>query len=262
MNVEDDDDCDRGCVALTAGSASGRRHRPPRSRRRRPPARPHRPRRTQTPAEPAAPAPGAAAAAAAQPPRPFPKGAKMALDQPAGHRLQLGRRQGRDREDPGVRQEEDRGARRQAQGAQALQTKLQQGGSVLSDPARGQTEKDLQKMPRELQCVQEDAQPEQHRAAQELQSEFQTRLNPIIEQVAQRRGCTSSSSIADPVGLGEHRARHLRSRSSSGFDAGEAAPRRCRSRSNGPAIGSTCRSTSRRSSSACATGIRHRWSTR
>ncbi|HJR60507.1 MAG TPA: OmpH family outer membrane protein, partial [Vicinamibacterales bacterium] len=83
--------------------------------------------------------------------------------------------------------------------AQAIQTKLQQGGTVLSEQARSQAEKDLQKLQRELQGMQEDAQQEIADLQQNLQVEFQNRLNPIIEQVATEKSLHVVLSVESVV---------------------------------------------------------------
>src|SRR5918993_1290412 len=80
---------------------------------------------------------------------------------------------------------------------EAMRTKLLQGGGVLSDSARGQMEKDIEKGARELQYAQQEAQSEQTSLTQDLQNEFQTRLNPVIDQVAQEKGLHYVLSIAD-----------------------------------------------------------------
>jgi outer membrane protein len=80
---------------------------------------------------------------------------------------------------------------------EAARQKLLQGGTVLSDAARGQMEKDIDKMARELQFAQQEAQSEQQTLTQELQNDFQTRLNPIIDQVANEKGLHLVLSIAD-----------------------------------------------------------------
>ena len=59
---------------------------------------------------------------------------------------------------------------------------------MLSDTARAQNEKELQRLQRELQGMQEDAQPEQQEMTAQLQAEFQNKLNPIIDQVATEKG--------------------------------------------------------------------------
>ncbi len=71
---------------------------------------------------------------------------------------------------------------------QGLQGKLQQGASVMSDQARAQLEKDITRQSRELQIGQEDAQTEQQQLTQQLQNEFQDKLLPIIDQIANEKG--------------------------------------------------------------------------
>jgi Skp family chaperone for outer membrane proteins len=68
---------------------------------------------------------------------------------------------------------------------------------VLSDQARGQMEKDIDKQTRELQFAQQDAQAEQTQLTQDLQNEFQSRLHPIIDQVAKEKALHYVLSIDD-----------------------------------------------------------------
>ena len=68
---------------------------------------------------------------------------------------------------------------------------------MLSDSARGQMEKEIDKMARELQFAQQEAQSEQQALTTELQNDFQTRLNPIIDQVANEKSLHYVLSIAD-----------------------------------------------------------------
>jgi outer membrane protein len=81
--------------------------------------------------------------------------------------------------------------------AQAVQQKLQQGGTVLSEQARLQAEKDFQRLQRELQAMQEDANTELQQMTVQLQSDFQERLNPIIEQIATEKGLHVVFSVRD-----------------------------------------------------------------
>lgn len=80
---------------------------------------------------------------------------------------------------------------------QALQTKLNTGGNVLNDAARGQLEKDIDKMQRDIQYTQTNAQAEFNDLQNELQAEFQKRLLPIIEEVAKEKNLHAVFSIAD-----------------------------------------------------------------
>ena len=68
---------------------------------------------------------------------------------------------------------------------------------MLSEQARAHSEKELQKLQRELQAMQEDAQQELQDMTNKLQQEFQERLNPVIEQVATEKGLHTVFSVRD-----------------------------------------------------------------
>jgi outer membrane protein len=149
---------------------------------------------TQKPAEqpPAAPPPSTAAA-----PRPFPEGAKVAyidLQYIASNSAEGKAATAKIQEYAKKKTAELEGKQK---ALEASRQKLLQGGTVLSDSARSQMEKEIEKMARELQYAQQEAQSEQQSLTQELQNEFQTRLNPIIDQVANEKGLHLVLSIAD-----------------------------------------------------------------
>ena len=68
---------------------------------------------------------------------------------------------------------------------------------MLSDAARVQLEKDIEKMQRDLQFAQQDAQTERTDLTNQLQGEFQERLNPVIEQLRTEKGLLAIFSIRD-----------------------------------------------------------------
>jgi outer membrane protein len=70
---------------------------------------------------------------------------------------------------------------------QTAQQKLDSGGSVLSDAARAQLEKDIDRQQTEIQRFTDDAQKEVQELQNELQAEFQQKLGPVIQQVAQEK---------------------------------------------------------------------------
>ena len=70
---------------------------------------------------------------------------------------------------------------------QASQQKLDSGGSVLSDTARAQLEKDIDRQQTEIQRFTGDAQKEVQDLQNELQAEFQQKLGPVIQQIAQEK---------------------------------------------------------------------------
>ena len=80
---------------------------------------------------------------------------------------------------------------------QALQTKLNTGGNVLNESARGGLEKDIDRLQRDIQFAQQNAQAEMNDLQQELMADFQKKLLPVIEEVAKEKGLHAVFSIAD-----------------------------------------------------------------
>ena len=150
---------------------------------------------TQKPADPA---PAAQAPAAAAPaPRPFPEGAKIAyidLQYIASNSAE-GKAATAKIQEFAKKKTAELEAKQKS--LEALRNKLLQGGTVLSENARGQMEKEIDKAARELQFAQQEAQSEQTALQQELQNDFQTRLNPVIDAVANEKGLHYVVSIAD-----------------------------------------------------------------
>ncbi len=167
-------------VACGAGSAFAQATPPPQNPPAQPPA-------TQTP-PPAGQTPATPPAAQPAPPKPFPEGAKIAFIDPqtiASNSVEGKAATARIQELTKKKAGEIQQKQKQAQD---IQTKLQQGGSVLSDSARAQQEKELQRLQRELQGMQEDANTEVQELQAQLQAEFLKKLNPIIDQVATEKG--------------------------------------------------------------------------
>jgi Skp family chaperone for outer membrane proteins len=128
-----------------------------------------------------------AAAAKQEPPKPFPEGAKIAyvnLNLVAQNSNE-GKAASSKIQDFLKKKNAELADKQKA--LQGLQGKLQQGASVMSDQARAQLEKDITRQSRELQIAQEDAQTEQQQLTQQLQNEFQDKLLPIIDQIANEK---------------------------------------------------------------------------
>jgi len=70
---------------------------------------------------------------------------------------------------------------------QTSQQKLDSGASVLSDTARAQLEKDIDRQNTEIQRFTDDAQKEVQDLQNELQAEFQQKLGPVIQLIAQEK---------------------------------------------------------------------------
>jgi outer membrane protein len=71
---------------------------------------------------------------------------------------------------------------------QTAQQKLEQGGSVLSDAARGQLQAEIERQQRDLQRFTEDAQQDVQQLAEQVEGEFNRKLTPIIDRVAKQKG--------------------------------------------------------------------------
>jgi outer membrane protein len=71
---------------------------------------------------------------------------------------------------------------------QGLQEKLDKSGAVMSESARGELAKQVERTQVDLQRATQDAQQEVQELQQQLQDEFQRRIAPIIEAVGKERG--------------------------------------------------------------------------
>lgn len=144
------------------------------------------------PARPAAPAvqtPAPAPAPAAAPVvLPFPEGAKIAFvvlqrvvaesndGKQASARVQ------------GLQQKKVAELNERQKLAQSLQEKLDKSGAVMSEAARVDLTKQVERANVDLQRATQDAQAEVQELQQQLQEEFQRRIAPIIEAVGKERG--------------------------------------------------------------------------
>lgn len=138
----------------------------------RPPAAPTAP--AQAPAQPA-PAP--------PPPAPFPAGAKIAVV----NLQQIANLSGEGKISTGkvqaLMQKKQVEAQTKSKALADAQAKLQTSGAILSDAARAQLEKDIERMNVEGQRFQQDAQAEINELSQQLQGEFQQKLFPVLDQL-------------------------------------------------------------------------------
>jgi outer membrane protein len=158
---------------------------------------------TPAPAEqkpaPTLPAPPATQkpAPAPQPPRPFPEGAKFAfvdIQVIASNSAEGKAATARLDE---VRKKKNTELQAKATALKGMQEKLNAGGTVLSDSARAQLQKDIDKAQRDLEYAQTDAQTEVQDLTNQLQEEFQNKLNPILEQVRADKGLLMIFSSRD-----------------------------------------------------------------
>ena len=80
---------------------------------------------------------------------------------------------------------------------QAAQQKLEQGGAVLNEAARGQLQAEVERQQRDLQRFTEDAQQDVQALQQQLQAEFQRKLDPVIDKVAKEKQVHMVFSVTD-----------------------------------------------------------------
>jgi outer membrane protein len=66
---------------------------------------------------------------------------------------------------------------------QANQQKIQQGGAVLNEATRAQTQREIDRLTVEIDRFQEDANAEVQEMQQSLQAEFQEKLRPVVDAV-------------------------------------------------------------------------------
>lgn len=154
-------------------------------------------------AQPAQPAPKPAAppaqTAPAPPPvaRPFPEGAKVAYINIQRIANESSEGKAATAKVQALVQKKQAETNEKNKQIQADQMKLQSGGSVMSESARAELEKKIERQNVELQRMTQDAQQEVQELQQDLQSEFQRKLMPIVERVAQEKGIHMLFSAAD-----------------------------------------------------------------
>jgi outer membrane protein len=145
---------------------------------------------TQKPA-PAQPAPAQPAQAPATPPpapRPFPEGAKIAYvvlqriaNESAEGKTASTRIQALQTKKAAELNEKNK----QLQG---LQAKLEKEGSVMSATAQGDIQKQVERLQVDIQRFTQDAQAEIQELQNQLQQQFQVRIEPVLAQVGQEKG--------------------------------------------------------------------------
>lgn len=146
---------------------------------------------------PAAPAPAAQAQPAAQPPAPFPQGAKVGfVNLQAIAQLSADGKAAATRVNA-LAQKKQTEAADKAKLLQSNQQKLETSGSVMSEAARAQLQKDIERQTVEGQRFEQDAQAELNELQQQLQQEFQTKLMPVLEALSKEKGLQVLFSAGD-----------------------------------------------------------------
>jgi outer membrane protein len=155
------------------------------------------------PATPTAPAPQqpqqqpAPAPVPPQPAKPFPEGAKVAYINIQRIANESAEGKSATAKVQALVQKKQAEANDKNKALQADQQKLASGGSVMSEAARAELEKKIERQNVELQRMTQDAQQEVQELQQQLQNQFQQKLMPIVQQVAGARGIHVLFSAAD-----------------------------------------------------------------
>lgn len=156
---------------------------------------------TQPPATPPKPAPAPAQPATQPPatpapPRPFPEGAKVAYINAQFIASNSAEGKASSAKINQLTQKKQNDINEKNKALQTAQQKLQS-GSLLSEAARSQLEKEIEKINVDLQRMQQDAQSELQDLQRDLQQEFEKKLMPVIQQVAQEKGIQILLSVTD-----------------------------------------------------------------
>lgn len=156
--------------------------------------RPAQPPATQPPAQPPA---QVAPALPPSPPAPFPQGSKIAYVDFQRIASESTDGKASTAKIQALIQKKQNEIAEKTKQLQANQQKLQQSGGVMSEPARSQLEKEIERQQVDSQRFQQDAQAEINELQQELQNEFQRKVLPLLQQVAQEKGLQVLLSRAD-----------------------------------------------------------------
>jgi len=171
-----------------------------------------------TAAQPPAPAP--------KPPAPFPEGAKFAYIDIQAVASNSAEGKAATAKLDELRKKKNTELTAKSTSLKTMQDKLTAGGSVMNDQARGQLEKEIEKATRDLQFSQQDAQTEVTDLTNQLQGEFQEKLNPIIEQVRIDKGLLMIFSIRDSGVVSAEPGLDLSTEVIKRFDAAKTAPKK------------------------------------
>ena len=138
----------------------------------------------QPPATPA-PAPPTAATAA---PRPYPEGAKIAFIDMQG--IAAGSVEGKSFSGriQELTKKKTAEIAEKNKALEAARNKQSTGAAIMNDSARLALEKEIDKLTRDVQYAQQEAQADVQALQTELQVDFQRKLNPILEAVAKDKG--------------------------------------------------------------------------
>ena len=137
------------------------------------------------------------AAPAVEAPAPFPAGAKVAyVNVPGIFQLSAIGKSGQ-AEVQALTQQKQAELDDRTKALQAAQQKLQTGGTLMNEQARAQLQRDIDRQTTELERFRQDAEVEVSELGQELQTEFEAQLLPLLRELSTERGLQMLFSAAD-----------------------------------------------------------------
>ncbi len=142
---------------------------------------------TQKPATPAAPAQPAPAPQVA-PPAPFPEGAKIAFVVLQRIANESAEGKAATAQIQALQQKKAAELNEKNKQLQGIQTKLEKEVSVLSTAAQADLAKQAEKLNTEIQRFTQDAQQELSELQEQLRQQFETRVQPVLEEVRKEKG--------------------------------------------------------------------------
>ena len=178
----------------------------------------------QTPARPAPAQQPAQPVPAPQPPAPFPQGAKLAFVNLQAIAQLSADGKAANAKVQALAQKKQTEGQTKAKALQDNQQKLQTSGTVMSEAARTQLEKEIDRQTKEGQRFEQDAQQELNDLQQELQTEFQKKLMPVLEQLSKEKGLQILFSAADSGVIWAEPGLDLTLEAVKKLDGGKGAP--------------------------------------
>lgn len=136
------------------------------------------------------------AAQKAEPARPFPEGAKIAFMNIQQVASESAEGKAANARVQALRDKKLQELQARNKQLEAAQQKVQ-GGNLMSEDARSQAQKEVDRLTVDIQRAQQDADQELNELSQQLNVEFQRKLGPVIQQVSQERGLHLLLSRAD-----------------------------------------------------------------
>ena len=177
----------------------------------------------QTPPPAVAQKPAAPAAPAPPPAKPFPEGFKIAFIDVQRIASESAEGKAAAAKIIDLQQKRTNELAAKNKSLEAAQQKLSSGGALMSDDARAQLQKEIEKQQVDIQRAQQDAQGEIDELNRQLQADFQRKLGPVIQQLSTEKSLYILFSRADAGIVWADTALDLTSEAIRRFDAAMAA---------------------------------------